>query len=148
MVLINIIGGAETGFFVALLDLVPTMTNTRQFKINFHMVKKMLKGSQTPDLPSGYPCESFSIFNDIKELLLWSRRQAQRDCPGQGVLPLPARPRSLCETVSPHQGPPTLHGRRTTDSHQIGLQRRTAVSLRATGGGALKVFLQVPVACG
>lgn len=46
-------------------------------------------------------------------------REAQRDCPRQSVLPLPAGPRCLREAVSSHQRTP-LHGHGAADSHQIG----------------------------
>uniref|UniRef100_A0A672J3N2 Kinesin family member 13A n=1 Tax=Salarias fasciatus TaxID=181472 RepID=A0A672J3N2_SALFA len=49
---------------------------------------------------------------------------AQRDSPGQGVFPLPPRPRCVCEAVSSHQRT-TLHGHRLPDADQIGPKDRS-----------------------
>ena len=67
---------------------------------------------------------------NIRSLTRWpsrpSRREAQRDGPGQGVLPLPPRPRCVCQTVSSHQRSP-LHGHRTPDCNQIGPKEGAAL---------------------
>lgn len=68
--------------------------------------------------PDDQESMAISLMCDVHGFL---RREAQRDCPGPGVLPLPARPRRVCEAVSPHQGT-SLRGGRTAHADPIGLR--------------------------